>query len=101
MYIIRYILASCKIYQHKLDNGSSILIANLTAKGSDLDYLTNLDEDRDADDLKQPAAASDHLDHLGRGLDQDDRDNQQQQQQGFLRRRPSQPGRFSLPGKQI
>ena len=35
MYIIRYILASCKFDQHKLDNGSSILIANLTsAKGA-------------------------------------------------------------------
>ena len=41
-------------------------------KMSDLDYMTNLD----------------------RGLDPD---NQQQQQQGFLRSRPSQPGRRSPP----
>ena len=34
MYIIRYILASCKFDQHKLDNGSSILIANLTSAWS-------------------------------------------------------------------
>ena len=99
MYIIRYILASCTFDQHKLDNGSSILIANLTSAWS---WLS--DESRPRSRCRwsePPAATSDHLDHLGRGLDQDDRDNQQQQQQGFLRRRPSQPGRFSLPGKQI
>ena len=42
---------------------------------SDLDYMTNLD----------------------RGLDSANLDNQQQQQQGFLRSRPSQPGRRSPP----
>ena len=46
-------------------------------KRSDLDCLTNLD----------------------RGLDPDHVDGQQQQQQGFLRSRPSQPGRRSPPLK--
>ena len=54
----------------------------------------------DTDHLDQDLDVLDQgLDDLKQGLDPDHLDDQQQQQQGFLRRRPSQPGRRSPPLK--
>ena len=60
-----------------------------------LDYLTNLDRDLDPD--HQDRGPYSHV--LDRSLDPDDVGDQQEQQQGFLRSRPSQPGRRSPPLK--
>ena len=67
-------------------------------KTSDLDYsLNNLDRGLDPDN---PDRGLDP-DLLGQDPDPDYLDLQQQQQQGFLRSRPSQPGRRSPPWKKI